>query len=182
MFLERRLRLKVNTAKSAVARPWDRKFLGYSMSSERRPRLKVAPRSVARFKEKVRQTMHWARGRSIGKAIDTLTRQLRGWQQYFRLAEVKQVFELLDEWLRRRLRCLIWRQWKRPKTRVKRLMNRGIDRARAIQGAMNGRGAWWNAGASHMHQAYRKSDFDRMGLISLLDTQLGRGVHTQTAG
>jgi RNA-directed DNA polymerase len=182
MFLEGRLRLKVNTAKSAVARPWDRKFLGYSMSSERRPRLKVAPRSVARFKEKVRQTMHWARGRSIGKAIDTLTRQLRGWQQYFRLAEVKQVFELLDEWLRRRLRCLIWRQWKRPKTRVKRLMNRGIDRARAIQGAMNGRGAWWNAGASHMHQAYRKSDFDRIGLISLLDTQLGRGVRTQTAG
>jgi RNA-directed DNA polymerase len=181
-FLEGRLRLKVNASKSAVARPWGRRFLGYSMTSESNPRLRVAPTSVKRLKDKVRQMIHRGRGRTIGTVIREVTQLLRGWLQYFRLAAVKQTFELLDEWLRRKLRSIVWRQWKRPRTRAQRLMKRGLDRQRAWQSAMNGRGPWWNAGASHMHAAYTKSDFDRMGLISLLETMLNVNYLTQTAG
>jgi len=181
-FVGKKLRLKVNAAKSAVARPWERKYLGYSMTSERNPRLKVAPKAVERLKDKVREEMHRGRGRNIRKVIKQLNQLLRGWLQYFRLAVVKETFEVLDEWLRRKLRSIIWRQWKRPRTRAKKLMNRGLEQERAWHSAMNGRGPWWNAGASHMNQAYRKSDFDRMGLISLLDTLLTVQNHTQTAG
>jgi RNA-directed DNA polymerase len=78
-------------------------------------------------------------------------------------------FEELDGWLRRRLRCILWRQWKRPRTRAQRLMQRGLDEARAWTSANNGRGPWWNAGASHMNDAFRKTFFDRLGLISLLE-------------
>ncbi len=87
---------------------------------------------------------------------------------YFKLAEVKNVFEELDEWLRHKLRNIIWRQWKRVFTRAKNLMRRGLEWGRALKSAMNGRGYWWNSGASHMNQAFRKKFFDNMGLVSLL--------------
>ncbi len=89
--------------------------------------------------------------------------------QYFRLAAVKGIFEELDGWIRRKLRCLIWLHWKRRKTRAKELMKRGLERLRAWKTAYNGRGSWWNAGASHMNEAFPKSFFDRLGLVSLLD-------------
>jgi RNA-directed DNA polymerase len=168
-FLTRRLRLKVNAEKSAVARPWERKFLGYSMTWHKQPRLKVAPESIRRLKAKVRTIFREGRGRSLSKVIEDLNRLLRGWIQYFRLAEVKGIFEELDGWLRRKLRCLLWRQWKRPFTRAKSLMKRGLEELRAWKSATTGRGAWWNAGASHLNEAFPKSYFDRLGLISLLD-------------
>src|SRR6185503_8015095 len=93
-------------------------------------------------------------------------------EDYFRLAEVKGTFEDLDGWIRRKLRGVIWRQWGRTITRVKGLMQRGLDKIRAWESAMNGRGPWWNAGASHMHTAFPKSYFDRLGLWSLLDQRL----------
>jgi len=99
-FLEQRLKLKVNQSKSAVDRPWKRKFLGYSMTSETKPRLKVAERSVERLKDKVREMCRQGRGRSVGKVIEEVNTALRGWIQYFKLAEVKNVFEELDQWLR----------------------------------------------------------------------------------
>jgi len=172
VFLARRLRLKVNASKSAVERPWKRKFLGYSMSSEKRPRLRVAKQSVKRLKQKVRDICRRGRGRNIIKVIEELSIVFKGWVLYFKLAEVKNVFDELDQWIRRKLRCIKWRQWKRPYTRAKNLMRRGLDEARAWKSATNGRGPWWNAGASHMNLAFRKSDFDRMGLVSLLDTIL----------
>ncbi len=168
-FLAQRLRLKVNTEKSAVARPWARKFLGYTMTWHKEPRLKVAPESLRRLKVKVRTILREGRGRSLPQAIKDLNQLLRGWMQYFRLAEVKGAFEELDGWLRRKLRCLLWRQWKRPFARAKNLMKRGLEELRAWKSATNGRGAWWNAGASHMNEAFPKSYFDRLGLISLLD-------------
>jgi RNA-directed DNA polymerase len=172
-FLERRLRLKVNAAKSAVARPWERKFLGYSMTSNREPRLKVARESVKRLKGKLREIFRRGRGRNLGRLIEAeLKPLLRGWMNYFRLAEVKGTFEELDSWIRRKLRCLIWRQWKRTITRVKGLRQRGLDEVRAWESATNGRGPWWNAGASHMHAAFPKSYFDRCGLLSLLEQRL----------
>jgi len=172
-FLEQRLRLKVNAAKSAVARPWERKFLGYSLTWHREARLRVAASSVQRLKEKLREIFRRGRGRNVGRLIEVeLTPLLRGWMNYFRLAEVKGVFDELDSWIRRKLRCVIWRQWKRPFARAKGLLRRGLAEARAWESATNGRGAWWNAGASHMHAAFPKTYFDRCGLLSLLEQRL----------
>src|SRR5438876_8782498 len=126
-FLERRLRLKVNAEKSAVARPWERKFLGYSLTWHRESRLKVAASSVRRLKAKLREIFRRGRGRNVGKLIEVeLTPLLRGWMNYFRLAEVKGIFDELDSWIRRKLRCLIWRQWKRSFARAKGLLRRGL--------------------------------------------------------
>ena len=167
-FLEKRLRLKVNTAKSAVDRPWNRKFLGYSMTFHRAPRLRVAATTVDRLKAKLRESFRKGRGRSLTAIIEELTPLLRGWMNYFRLAEVKGVFEELDGWMRRKLRCVIWRQWKRSYTRAQGLMRRGLTEERAWRSARNGRGPWWNSGASHMNDAFRKSFFDQLGLVSTL--------------
>ena len=117
-FLERRLKLKVNAAKSAVARPWQRKFLGYSMTWHQRPKLKIAETSRQRFAEKVRKALSAGRGRSLQRIIEELNPLLRGWMVYFRLTEVKGVLEDLDGWLRHKLRTLLWRQWKRNHTRA----------------------------------------------------------------
>ena len=167
-FLAHQLRLQVNEGKSAVARPWQRKFLGYSMTFDRTPRLKAANASVQRFKEKVRELIRQGRGQSIITVIGKLQPLIRGWTAYFKLANVKSTFEELDGWIRRKLRCILWRQWKRPYTRAQRLMQRGIAEARARESASNGRGSWWNAGASHMNEAFPKSFFDKSGLLSLL--------------
>jgi RNA-directed DNA polymerase len=118
-FLERRLKLKVNQAKSAVARPWKRKFLGYTVTIEFRARLKPASVSIKRTKDRIRQiTGRRARGRNIQKVIGELNLYLRGWHNYFRLTDVKQPFIILDQWIRRRLRKLLWRQWKKAKDQV----------------------------------------------------------------
>ena len=168
-FLKETLRLAVNVAKSAVDRPWRRSFLGYTLTAHRRPRLRVAPKSVARFKGKLRALWRQGRGRSLGRTIEDLAPILTGWIAYYRLAEAKGIFEELDGWIRRRLRCLLWRQWKRPRTRAARLMLRGLDQERAWVSAYNGHGPWWNAGASHMHDAFRANFFRTLGLVSLLD-------------
>jgi group II intron reverse transcriptase/maturase len=170
-FLEQSLKLKVNAAKSAVARPWQRKFLGYSMTWHKKPKLKIAQQSRERFAEKVRKTLRAARGGSLRRAVERLNPVLRGWVAYFRLTEVKSVLEELDGWIRRKLRVLLWRHWKRNYTRAKNLMRAGLSELRAWLSATNGHGPWWNGGASHMNEAYPKSCFDRMGLVSLLDSQ-----------
>lgn len=168
-FLNEVLRLAVNGAKSAVDRPWNRVFLGFTMTAHKAPRLRVAPASVARFKGKLRALWRQGRGRSLGRTIEDLAPVLAGWIGYFRLAEAKGIFEELDGWIRRRLRCLLWRQWKRPRTRAMRLMQRGLAEERAWVSAYNGHGPWWNAGASHMHDAFRVGSFRTLGLVSLLD-------------
>src|SRR5271157_3673912 len=145
-FLENRLKLGVNAGKSAVDRPWRRKFLGYSMTWHVKPKLKVAEESVARLKEKLREQFRRGRGRNVARFIEELRPLLQGWINYFSLAEVKGTFEELDGWIRRKLRAIIWRQWKRPLTRRKNLMRRGLSEEQASKSAYNGRGAWWNAG------------------------------------
>lgn len=170
-FLERRLKLKVNADKSAVARPWQRKFLGYSMTWHREPKLRIAEPSRKRFAEKVRKALRAGRGRSLKRVIEDLNPLLRGWVAYFRLTEVKGKLEELDGWIRHKLRTLLWRQWKRSPTRAQHLMRAGLSEARAWQSATNGHGPWWNGDASHMNAAYPKSWFDRRGLVSLPATQ-----------
>lgn len=170
-YLERKLKLRVNLEKSAVARPWTRKFLGYSFTPHKQARVKIADTSLQRLKDKVRLIVAGNASRNLVATIEELNPVLRGWTSYFRLTEVKGVLQELDGWIRRKLRCLLWRQWKRPATRSKRLQSRGLDEQRAWKSACNGRGPWWNAGASHMNAAYPKGFFDVLGLVSLLDTR-----------
>jgi RNA-directed DNA polymerase len=170
-FLGGKLRLKVNETKILVTRPWEAKFLGYSMTVQRQPRLKVAARSVERFKDKVRQLVRVGRGRNLERFIQKdLNPVVRGWANYYRKAAAYALFEDLDGWLRRKLRCLIWRCWKRVYTRARRLITPGFTAAKAWCCACNGRGPWWSAGSSHMNAAYPAATFQRLGLVSLLAT------------
>jgi len=169
-FLEQRLRLRVNREKSAVDRPWKRSFLGYTVCNRKRNvRLKVAAKPVKRLKANVKAVFRRGRGCSLRRTIAELAPKLRGWLNYFRHAGVKRVFEELDGWIRRHLRKLLWRQWKRPRRRAVMLMRLGLGEERAWRSATNGRGPWWNAGASHMNQALPKKRFDRLQLVSLMD-------------
>lgn len=135
-FIEGTLKLKVNREKSAVARPWERKYLGYSFTNERKVRIQVSASSIERFKEKVKALFRGAHGRNLGRFIrETINPFVRGWIQYYSLADTKQFAEELDGWLRRKLRCNLWRQWKRPWTRLKRLMERGLPEETAVRSA-----------------------------------------------
>jgi RNA-directed DNA polymerase len=169
VFLSTRLRLTVNRIKSAVDRPWKRKFLGYTVTVHRETKLRIAPESVRRFKEKLRPSLRRGRGKSVGTTIEDIAPVIVGWMNYFRLADVRVSFEDLDKWLRHKLRCIVWRQWKQPRTRAKELMKRGLDPDRARASAYNRRGPWWNAGASHLHAAVPTRWLTQLGLPSLLD-------------
>jgi RNA-directed DNA polymerase len=166
-WLEKKLKLRVNREKSGVDRPWKRRFLGYSMTSNREPKLKISPKSIERLKANLKAIFRKGRGRKVAAIIEELKPKLRGWIRYYRLTKVKGILEQLDQWIRRRLRCIIWRQMKRVYARAKALIRRGLEEERAWRSAKNQRGPWWNAGASHMNQAYPKSYFEKLGLISL---------------
>jgi RNA-directed DNA polymerase len=170
-FLEDVLKLRVNMAKSAVGRPWERKFLGFSFIVQRDTRLRIAPESVRRLRARVRELLRSGRGRSLAHTIETLNPLLRGWINYFHPTQSKGILEQLDQWVRRRLRCLVWRQWKHPRTRLRKLRALGVDAEKARRGAMNGRGPWWNAGAHHCNVALPSAYFTRKGLVSLLREQ-----------
>lgn len=168
-FLQKRLRLKVNREKSAVDRPWKRKFLGYTFTVHYQPKFKVAPESVKRLKGRLREAFRRGRGRNLGTVLEELRPVLLGWMSYYRKSEVRVTFEQLDQWMRRKLRAILWRQWKRPGTRAKALSRRGLPWQRAWASATNGRGPWWNAGASHMNHAVTTRQLRQQGLVSLLE-------------
>jgi RNA-directed DNA polymerase len=168
-FLTKRLRLRINPDKSAVARPWERTFLGYSFTVDREPKPKVARRSVQRLKDKLRAVFRAARGRRLKDTVATLVPIIRGWTAYYRLSRVVNVFEELDQWLRRKLRAVLWRQWKRGRTRFDELRRRGLTAEHARLGARNGHGSWWNAGASHMNAAVPILALRQLGLVSFVE-------------
>ena len=170
-FIETRLKLRVNRKKSAVSRPWKRKFLGYSFTAHKQTRIRIAPNSLKRLRKNLKQLFHKGRGRNIVRFIrEDLNPVLTGWIHYFKLCETKGFAEDLDQWIRRRLRLILWRQWKRPWRRFKNLMKYGIPEERAVRSAFNQRGPWFNSGASHMNQTLPKKFFDCMKLVSLLET------------
>ena len=172
-YVENKLKLKVNVQKSAVDRPWRRTFLGYSFTAGRKPKIRVPWKSVKRFCGNVKKLLRMGRGRNLGRFVkETLNLVLRGWINYFCLAETRKFAIELDKWVRRRLRVILWRQMKHGRTRFKRLVARGLSEERARKSAWNGRGPWWNAGASHMNAAFKRSYFDRLGLVSVLKTLL----------
>mgnify|MGYP003337622932 CR=1 FL=1 len=175
-FLFERLRLKLNPLKSGVDRPWKRKFLGFSLTPERKSRINVAPQAIQRLKDKLRSKFREGRGRNLRAFLEELKPLLRGWANYFSVAQTRAAFEQIDEWIRRKLRCMEWRKWKNRYRRMKRLIALGLERERARASAFNGHGPWWNAGASHMNAALPTSYFRKMGLILILEE-----VNWQTA-
>ena len=169
-FVEKKLKLKINRDKSAVSRPHQRKFLGYSFTWHKQPRIRVPIETVKRLRAHLKAIFRMGRGRNLQRFItEDLNPVTRGWINYFRLAEVKAFAEEIDGWIRRRLRLILWKQWKRPWTRRKRMIQAGLSEERAVTSAFNRRGSWWNSGASHMNDAFRKKFFDRLGLVSMLN-------------
>ena len=173
-FLESKMRLKVNKEKSKVDKPRNRKFLGFSFYSKQGGvGIRIAPASVERAYKKVKALCRQGRGWNLGRFIkELLNPYLRGWVNYYRLADAKSIVEQLDEWIRRRLRLILWRQWKRRWTRRNKLMAAGLSEQRAVESAFNDRGPWWNSGASHMNHAFTKRYFQKLELVSLLNRYL----------
>jgi RNA-directed DNA polymerase len=170
-FLHKHLRLKVNRDKSAVARPWERKFLGYTVTRSRPVKLKVAPESAKRLRTKLQPILRAGRGRALVRTIGLLKPILTGWRAYFRKAEEKATFQDLDEWLRRRLRALQWRQWKTPATREKNLVRLGIPAPQAHRATRCGKGPWAMARSPAMKRALPAAELRRLGLVTLVETQ-----------
>ncbi len=168
-FLEKHLRLKVNQEKSAVARPWERKFLGYSFTNESKPRTRVAPQSVKKLKQKLKPIWKRGRGQSIKMTIKKLNQIIVGWTSYYRLSEVIWPFKMLDKWIRRRLRCIIWRHWKTPRTRMKSLIKRGVPPRIATSAAYANAGPWKASNLPGVNMAFPNKTLKRWGLRSLLD-------------
>jgi RNA-directed DNA polymerase len=142
MFLAKRLKLKVNKAKSAVAKPSVRKFLGFSFTSGREPRRRIAPQALTRFKAKVRELTRRTRGQSLAQIVKELSVYLRGWRGYFGFCQTPSVLRAVDEWTRRRLRAIAWKQWKRGRTRFAELRRCGVGRDLAAQTAGSPCGPW----------------------------------------
>jgi RNA-directed DNA polymerase len=167
-FITKTLKLRVNKSKSAVSRPWKRKFLGYSFTVNKQSKLRPAKYSITRFKGKIKALMRKGRGQNIARFIEKFLNPLiRGWGNYFCHSEVIKPFRKLDEWIRRRLRNIKWRQWKKPMTRLRKLLKRGLPPDTAAKSAYNGRGPWWNSGAKHMNFAFPNSYFEKLKLVSL---------------
>jgi len=141
-FIQRRLKLKVNEQKSAVRRPAERKFLGFSISNAREPKRRIAAKALVRFKRKVRELTQRTRGISIEQMTKQLSGYLRGWKSYFGFCETPSVLETLDQWIRRRLRSVIWKQWKRGTLRFAELCALGVSKNLAAKTAGSAHGPW----------------------------------------
>jgi RNA-directed DNA polymerase len=166
-FLTTKLKLKVNQAKSAVARPKDRKFLGFSFTGGKQPRRRIAPKAIARFKERIRELTCRTRGISMEQRVKELSEYLRGWRGYFGLCQTPSVLQNLDQWLRRRLRSALWQQWKRGSTRFAELRKRGIGRDLAARTAGSPHGPWRLANSRALAIALPNAYFDSLGIPPL---------------
>jgi RNA-directed DNA polymerase len=170
-FITTKLKLKVNAQKSAVAQPWERKFLGFSFTSAREPKRRVAPKAMGRFKERVRALTQRTRGVSIERMAEELARYLRGWLGYFGKCQTPSVLEGLDQWLRRRLRSAIWKQWKRGSVRFAQLRQRGVGKDLAARTAGSAHGPWRLANSPALSIALPNAYFDSLGIPRLTVVQ-----------
>ena len=168
-FLEKRLKLNVNKAKSAVAKPSLRKFLGFSFTGGRQPRRRIAPQALARFKARVRELTRRTRGQSLAQIVKQLSIYLKGWHGYFGVCQTPSVLRALDEWTRRRLRAIAWKQWKRGRTRFAELRRRGVGRDLAAQTAGSPHGPWRLANSPALTIALPTASLSSLGLASVAD-------------
>jgi RNA-directed DNA polymerase len=168
-FLTRRLKLKVNEAKSAVARPAERKFLGFSFSKNKEPKRRISPKALLCCKQKVRELTRRTRGISLEQMAKELAAYLRGWKSYFGFCQTPSLLKALDQWIRHRLRSMIWRQWKRGTTRYEKLRQLGVGRDLAAQTAGSPHGPWHLANSPALYLALPIAYFDSLGLPRLFD-------------
>ena len=166
-FITRKLRLKVNTAKSAVAKPSSRKFLGFSLSDGPDPKRSVAPQALDKFRHRVVGLTGRNRGISLQRMIRELTEYLRGWINYFGFCERRTDLRDLDGWIRRRLRCVAWRQWQTGRKRYRELRRRGVTAERAKAVAGSSRGPWPMSRTQAMSQALSNRTLKSLGLLTL---------------
>jgi RNA-directed DNA polymerase len=169
-FITHRLKLKVNQAKSAVARPGQRKFLGFSFTGEREPRRRIAPKAIDRFKKRIREQTQRTRGVSLRQMIKDLVPYLRGWLGYFGDCQTPSVLRNLEMWLRRRLRSVVWKQWKRGRTRFRELRKRDIGKDLAAQTAGSPHGPWRLAHSPALTLALPNAYFAQLGLLPMVCT------------
>ena len=166
-FITTKLKLKVNEQKSAVARPWERKFLGFSFTANREPRRRIAPKAVLRFKEKVRELTRRTRGVQVERMAEELGRYLRGWIGYFGQCQTPSVLQGLGEWTRRRLRSVLWKQWDRGPVRFAELRKRGVGKDLAAQTAGSAHGPRRLANSPALQFALPNAYFDSLGIPRL---------------
>ena len=166
-FITAKLKLKVNQQKSAVARPWERKFLGFSFTSAGIPKRRIAPKAVGRFKERIRELTSRTRGVSIERRAEDVSRYLRGWIGYFGKCETPSRLTGLEQWLRRRLRSAIWKQWRRGTVRFAELSQRGVGPDLAAQTAGSALGPWRLANSPALSIALPNAYFDSLGIPRL---------------
>jgi RNA-directed DNA polymerase len=166
-FITTKLKLKVNQQKSAVARPWARKFLGFSFTSAGVPKRRIAPKAVDRFKERVRELTRRTKGVGIERMVEDLARYERGWIGYYGKCQTPSVLEGLEQWVRRRLRSVIWKQWKRGTVRFAELRKRGVRGDLAAKTAGSAHGPWRLADSPGLHIALPNAYFDSLGLPRL---------------
>ena len=166
-FITTKLKLKVNREKSAVARPWERKFLGFSFTMKEPQRRRIAPKSLVRFKGRVRAITRRTRGVSLQGMIKDLNIYLRGWHGYFGFCQTPSVLAELDGWIRHRLRCVIWKQWKVCRKRFTALCRRGVNAMLAGLSAGSCLGPWRLSQSPAMCVAFPNAFFDRIGLFRL---------------
>ena len=169
-FIEDRLKLTVNQAKSAVDRPWKRKFLGFSFSLDKKePKIRVAKASLQKVRARIREITSRRRSMKMEMRIKELNQYLTGWCGYFSLADTPSIFQNMDSWIRRRLRMCLWKQWKKPKTKVKRLISLGMPRDKAFEWGNTRKGYWRIAGSPILHRALGNQFWKSNGLKSLMD-------------
>lgn len=168
-FIENRLKLKVNQDKSAVERPWKRKFLGFSFTVNKDPKVRIAPQSMKKVKTRIREITSRKKPLSMEQRIKELNRYLTGWGGYFMLADTPSAFQGLDEWIRRRLRMCLWKQWKKPKTKVKRLVSLGIPKDKAFEWGNTRKGYWRIAGSPILQRSMDNQYWKSIGFRSLTD-------------
>lgn len=168
-FLTRRLKLKVNEAKSAVARPVERKFLGFSFSNNKEPKRRIAPKALLLCKQRIRELTRRTRGISLEQMIKELAAYLRGWKSYFGFCQTTSILRNLDYWIRHRLRSMIWKQWKHGKQRFGELRQRGVGKELAAQTAGSSHGPWRLANSPALSIALPLAYFDSLGLPRLFD-------------
>jgi RNA-directed DNA polymerase len=166
-FITRRLKLKVNETKSAVARPWDRKFLGFSFTNNREPKRRIAPKARQRFKNRVRKLTRRTRGISLRVMVNQLAEYLRGWRGYFSFCQTPSVLRDLNSWVRRRLRCVQWKQWKRGRRRFAELRRLGVGKNLAAQTAGSPHGPWRISRSPALSIAMPDAFFAALGLPPL---------------
>jgi RNA-directed DNA polymerase len=168
-FITQELKLKVNEAKSAVARPQERKFLGFSFTAGPEVKRVIAPKALDRFKRKIREITGRAKGVSMKTTIEELAPYMRGWRSYFGFCETPEVLIGLTRWVRLRLRAAMWRQWKTPRRRRAALLELGVREPLASNSAGSGRGPWYLAKAKALAVGLSNRYFKSLGLPSLFE-------------